>query len=159
ACEHDVADEPEHRQFSLEFNEGLVPLGWRREAFGPARAGVRRPAPTGRSGGDSTGPGFMGQLGGRCRDWMEVSASHQSRPGPAGLRIARPPWRAKRRCGMLEGLNAVEWGRLTHAYGEATDVPDLIRALSSNDEQQRDEAIEELMSRICHQGGVYDATT
>ncbi len=32
---------------------------------------------------------------------------------------------------MLEGLNDINWQRLTHAYGPATDVPDLIRKLTS----------------------------
>ena len=32
---------------------------------------------------------------------------------------------------MLEGLDAVDWGRLSHAYGAAVDVPDLIRALAT----------------------------
>ena len=33
---------------------------------------------------------------------------------------------------MLEGLDAVEWAQLTHAYGAAVDVPELIRALTSS---------------------------
>ena len=32
---------------------------------------------------------------------------------------------------MLEGLDAINWQQLTHAYGPATDVPDLIRKLTS----------------------------
>jgi hypothetical protein len=42
---------------------------------------------------------------------------------------------------MLEGLNSVDWGRLTDAYGEAADVPSLIGALSSNDQEERREAL------------------
>ncbi len=34
----------------------------------------------------------------------------------------------------MQRLDSVDWGRLTHAYGGAADVPGLIRALSSNDE-------------------------
>jgi hypothetical protein len=32
---------------------------------------------------------------------------------------------------MLEGLEDIDWGSLGHAYGTATDVPDLLRALAS----------------------------
>src|SRR5207237_10305385 len=38
---------------------------------------------------------------------------------------------------MLEGLDAVEWASLTHAYGEAADVPGLIRELLSSDPEVR----------------------
>jgi hypothetical protein len=59
---------------------------------------------------------------------------------------------------MLEGLNSVDWGRQTHAYGEAADVPSLICALSSNDEEERREALGALFGNIWHQGTVYEAT-
>lgn len=59
---------------------------------------------------------------------------------------------------MLEGLDSVDWGRLTHAYGDAADVPDLIRALASDDEGERGEALDELFGNIWHQGTVYEAT-
>jgi hypothetical protein len=52
----------------------------------------------------------------------------------------------------------VEWARLTHARGEAADVPDLIRALSTNDAKERDDALGTLFDTICHQGSVYEAT-
>ncbi len=59
---------------------------------------------------------------------------------------------------MLDGLDEVDWDALTHAYGAATDVPDLIRALSSNDVDERCEAFEVLFTNIWHQGTVYEAT-
>ncbi|MEW4567779.1 HEAT repeat domain-containing protein [Tautonia sp. JC769] len=59
---------------------------------------------------------------------------------------------------MLEGLDAIDWPSLTHAYGEATDVPDLLRALLSPDSGTRDEAIHTLFGNIWHQGTVYPAT-
>ncbi len=59
---------------------------------------------------------------------------------------------------MLERLNEVDWTRLTHAFGEASDVPGYIRALSSNDREERDEAIGSLFGTIWHQGTVYGAT-
>ena len=63
--------------------------------------------------------------------------------------LAIPP---KRRCWMLEGLNSVDWGRLTHAYGEAANVPSLIRGLSSDDEEERREGLGELFGTIWHRG-------
>jgi hypothetical protein len=59
---------------------------------------------------------------------------------------------------MLEGLDTVDWGALTHAYGEATDVPGLLRSLLSPDPKQRERAIYELFGNIWHQGTVYPAT-
>ncbi len=59
---------------------------------------------------------------------------------------------------MLEGLDKVDWSRLSHAYGEAGNVPDLIRAVLSDDPELRDRALQELFSTIWHQGTVYSAT-
>ncbi|MDY3561389.1 HEAT repeat domain-containing protein [Gemmata sp. JC673] len=59
---------------------------------------------------------------------------------------------------MLDGLDAVGWSSLTHAYGEATDVPELLRALASPDPQEREEASDELLGNIWHQGTVYPAS-
>ena len=52
----------------------------------------------------------------------------------------------------------VDWSRLTHAYGPATDVPFLLRSLVGSDEQVRQKAIWELWGTIWHQGTVYPAT-
>jgi hypothetical protein len=57
-----------------------------------------------------------------------------------------------------EELDTVDWAALTHAYGSAEDVPDLIRALYSADPEQVDEALGELFSCVLHQGSVYPAT-
>ncbi|WP_169975190.1 HEAT repeat domain-containing protein [Tautonia rosea] len=59
---------------------------------------------------------------------------------------------------MLEHLDAIDWTRLNHAYGAATDVPDLIRALLSPESAVREEAIHDLFGNIWHQGTVYPAT-
>lgn len=59
---------------------------------------------------------------------------------------------------MLENLNRVDWSKLTHAYGPATDVPKLLRALASSDEDKRESAIYDLYGNIWHQGTVYQAT-
>lgn len=59
---------------------------------------------------------------------------------------------------MLEGLDSIDWQHLTHAYGPATDVPDLIHALASVDKQTYEQALHELYGNIWHQGTVYEAT-
>lgn len=55
-------------------------------------------------------------------------------------------------------LECVNWTSLQHAYGEATDVPDNLRALLSPDESYRSDAYEALYSNIFHQGTRYEAT-
>ena len=59
---------------------------------------------------------------------------------------------------MFEQLDTVDWGLLTHAYGEATDVPRLLRLLLSPDAKERERAIYNLFGNIWHQGTVYPAT-
>jgi hypothetical protein len=59
---------------------------------------------------------------------------------------------------VLDGLDDVPWSELTHAYGEATDVPALIRSLVSVDDAEREHARHELFGNIWHQGTVYQAT-
>jgi hypothetical protein len=59
---------------------------------------------------------------------------------------------------LLEGLDTVNWVTLRHAYGNADDVPDLLRALASSDEMRRVEAINALFGNVWHQGTVYPAT-
>lgn len=55
-------------------------------------------------------------------------------------------------------FDAVDWAGLTHAYGTAEDVPGLIRTLLSQDDEERDEALDGLISSINHQGSVYAAS-
>lgn len=59
---------------------------------------------------------------------------------------------------MLEKLDDIPWAQLGHAYGEASDVPPLLRALSSTNRQQREEAWYALYGNLYHQGTVYEAT-
>ncbi len=59
---------------------------------------------------------------------------------------------------MLEGLDHIDWASLRHAYGPATDAPEHLRRLASDDPGQREEAYTALMSSLCHQGDVYQAT-
>lgn len=60
---------------------------------------------------------------------------------------------------MLENLDKIDWHQLNHAYGEASDVPELIKALASDNEGARRGAIYELYGNIWHQGTVYEATS
>lgn len=59
---------------------------------------------------------------------------------------------------MLDTLDQVDWGSLTHAYGSADDLPALLRALASGDKEASKNAIYELFGNIWHQGTVYEAT-
>lgn len=59
---------------------------------------------------------------------------------------------------MLAQLDSVEWADLTHAYGDASDVPNLIRSLLSPSKQTRESSLEELFGNIWHQGTVYEAS-
>ncbi|MER6736649.1 hypothetical protein [Streptomyces puniciscabiei] len=52
----------------------------------------------------------------------------------------------------------IDWGKLTHAYGPADDIPGLLSAMASEDAAVREEASHELFSALCHQGGIYDAS-
>jgi len=59
---------------------------------------------------------------------------------------------------MLERLNQIDWQGLEHAYGPASDVPELIRDLTSADTGAREKALSNLYGNIWHQGTVYEAT-
>jgi aminoglycoside 2''-phosphotransferase len=59
---------------------------------------------------------------------------------------------------MFEGLNAIPWGELTHAYGSAEEVPVWLRQLTSADAKVRQKAMYELVGSICHQGTIWPAT-
>ncbi|MBD3192757.1 MAG: hypothetical protein GF308_19110 [Candidatus Heimdallarchaeota archaeon] len=59
---------------------------------------------------------------------------------------------------MLEGLDTTNWEELTHAYGEASDVPELIRALTSKRPKVRKKAQWRLYGNLFHQHKVYEAT-
>lgn len=59
---------------------------------------------------------------------------------------------------MPDGIDDIDWATLTHAYGPADDIPALLRAAGSGDAAEREAALEELVSSLCHQGSVYPAT-
>ncbi|MFG2844591.1 hypothetical protein ACGF12_15675 [Kitasatospora sp. NPDC048296] len=57
----------------------------------------------------------------------------------------------------LADLDAHPWASVSHAYGPAEDLPDLLRALAEGG-GDAEEAISELYSCILHQGTVYAAS-
>src|SRR5262245_1577841 len=61
---------------------------------------------------------------------------------------------------FVNDLDETPWGKLTHAYGSAADVPDLLRALrtASPDLRGEDSPLWHLFGNIWHQGTVYEAT-
>ncbi len=61
---------------------------------------------------------------------------------------------------MLEGLDAIDWENLTHAYGQAAGIPERIHLLTSPDPNKWVNAMSDLYDALCHQMcSVYPATT
>ncbi|KAI0159381.1 hypothetical protein BJ166DRAFT_530039 [Pestalotiopsis sp. NC0098] len=59
----------------------------------------------------------------------------------------------------LAGLSDIDWSNLEHAYGQADDVPPLIRKLQSSDEKEITSAYHVLYTNIFHQGSRYSASS
>lgn len=59
---------------------------------------------------------------------------------------------------MFERLDDIQWEQLKHAYGSASDVPQQIRDLMSNNMDIRKKAFGDLTYNIWHQGTVFEAT-
>jgi hypothetical protein len=59
---------------------------------------------------------------------------------------------------VLESIDNVDWSKISHAYGPATDVPAQLRALAFGDEQERQRALHALHGNIWHQHTIYEAT-
>jgi HEAT repeat protein len=59
---------------------------------------------------------------------------------------------------MLDDLDAVPWQALRHAFGEASDVPRLVRALALPDRDERQSALKALFGCLVHQGSVGEVT-
>jgi HEAT repeat protein len=59
---------------------------------------------------------------------------------------------------MLDTLDQISWDQLSHAYGKATDVPGLLRALASDQKDVWENALYQFYGNIWHQGTVYQAT-
>lgn len=52
----------------------------------------------------------------------------------------------------LDHLDQVPWDTLEHAYGDAADVPEMLRAIRHGDDEARGEAINGLLYSLDHQG-------
>lgn len=59
---------------------------------------------------------------------------------------------------MSLNTDSIDWGRLEDAYGSASEVPDLLNRLSKAKDSRLDKVIEELYSRVLHQGTIYSAS-
>jgi hypothetical protein len=59
---------------------------------------------------------------------------------------------------ILEKLDTIHWHELSHAYGAADDVPQLLRDIASPKEKKRARAYRKLYSTLYHQGTVYQAS-
>ena len=62
---------------------------------------------------------------------------------------------------MLETLDEIPWKNLTHAKGNASNLPDLIRALQTAkcDPKKGNPAIGKLYDTVCNEGSVYEAAS
>ncbi|WP_425395318.1 HEAT repeat domain-containing protein [Aeoliella sp.] len=58
---------------------------------------------------------------------------------------------------MLDSLVTIPWADREHAYGPATDVPDLLRALLDPDPKVRSETLHALYGNVFHQGTRFPA--
>lgn len=59
---------------------------------------------------------------------------------------------------ILTGLETIDWTVLQDAYGSAAQVPNRLRALLSNDDAVRSEALIELFGSVWHQGTIYSVS-
>ncbi|MFE0134885.1 HEAT repeat domain-containing protein [Streptomyces sp. NPDC059037] len=55
-------------------------------------------------------------------------------------------------------IDDIDWASMVHAYGDASDVPRLLRGLASADPEERDIALDGMYGAVHHQGDVYDST-
>lgn len=58
-------------------------------------------------------------------------------------------------------LGDPRWGQLSHAYGQAHDIPELLRTLAADTNPAKTAGSEpwfSIWSSLCHQGDVYDAS-
>ncbi|WP_344495305.1 HEAT repeat domain-containing protein [Nonomuraea monospora] len=59
---------------------------------------------------------------------------------------------------LFAGLGDIRWSRMRHAYGPATEVPDLLRGLADPDPAVRETALDAMYGAVHHQGDVYPCT-
>ena len=79
---------------------------------------------------------------------MDQSAREEFSPGSVMLGIALG-WQA---------ADGVDWSRLFHAYGAATDTPGHLLALTGDDLDAQLAGFDHLDSAVLHQGAVYSVT-
>ena len=59
---------------------------------------------------------------------------------------------------VFDGLHAIDWASMEHAYGSAEEVPALLWALRSPDAEERRKALDRFYGVVHHQGSVYPPT-
>jgi hypothetical protein len=59
---------------------------------------------------------------------------------------------------ILETVDQFDWSSVEHAYGPATDVPEILRTLADGNKKAREEAWYMLYGNLLHQGTLYSAT-
>ncbi|EGE39515.1 hypothetical protein SACT1_0097 [Streptomyces sp. ACT-1] len=59
---------------------------------------------------------------------------------------------------MINEIDGVDWGSMSHAYGPASDVPGWLKGMASADPGVREEAFSGFCNAAHHQGGVYPCT-
>lgn len=59
---------------------------------------------------------------------------------------------------LLAGVDQIRWGRMTHAYGPAVEIPGLLRGLADADPATRETALDAMYGSVHHQGDVYACT-
>ena len=72
-------------------------------------------------------------------------------PVPERLPLSVPP-------GMVWIIHDIDWAPMKHAYGTAEEVPALLRALRSPDDEERHKALDRFYGAVHHQGSVYPPT-
>lgn len=61
---------------------------------------------------------------------------------------------------IFQEIDAINWGKLEHAYGEADDIPQSLKDLISRDNQEKAAAaLSSFFANIYHQGTIYSATS
>ena len=103
----------------------------------------------------------------RHRSHDHLSPNHSARAGGHAAVDEQRQMRLERAVGStdlpgmaefpLDGLDRVNWARLKHAYGPATDVPAMLRELAGDGDASQ--AFDQLFTSLNHQGSVYSATS
>src|ERR1041385_8634582 len=59
---------------------------------------------------------------------------------------------------VLDGIEKIDWSTLQHAHGAASDFPILLLATYSENDRDREFALQLLYETVWHQGTVYEAS-